>query len=55
MAKQILDLFQLYHLVVKHGGLVQVNYSYHFSTYSRKTRKQERAYQFNQHKFNRNY
>ena len=25
MAKQILDLFQLYHLVVKHGGLVQVN------------------------------
>eukprot|EP00111_Clytia_hemisphaerica_P010917 TCONS_00031985-protein len=24
MAKQILDLFQLYHLVVKHGGLVQV-------------------------------
>jgi len=29
MAKQILDLFQLYNLVVKHGGLVQVtNYPF---------------------------
>ncbi len=26
MAKQILDLYQLYRLVVQHGGLVQVRY-----------------------------